>query len=77
MSSVTETEAESNNSSNTMLSFTMKRDEKKKVADHIDPRSVEGKMKCIDGNNDDLWLKKHRPTTTKELAMHATRVSGG
>ena len=25
-------------------------------------------------DNDDLWLKSHMPTSSKELAMHSTRV---
>jgi hypothetical protein len=57
-----------------MLQFTKRKPGIRETSFSNDKQTVEGNLLLVDQNESELWLKKHRPTTVKDLAMHASRV---
>ena len=57
-----------------MLQFTKRKPGIRETSFSNEKQTVEGNLLLVDHNESELWLKKHRPTTVKDLAMHSSRV---
>lgn len=57
-----------------MLQFTKRKPGIRETSFSNEKQTVVGNLLLVDQNESELWLKKHRPTTVKDLAMHASRV---
>ena len=57
-----------------MLQFTKRKPGVRDTSFSTDKQTVDGNLFLVDQDESELWLKKHRPTTVKDLAMHSSRV---
>ena len=57
-----------------MLQFTKRKPGVRDTSFSNEKQTVDGNLLLVDQDESELWLKKHRPTTVKDLAMHSSRV---